>query len=134
MQKPNNSYRGNRGFTLIELMIVVAIIGILAGIAIPGYQGYMVKANRTAAKNFLMSIANKQEQFLLDRRQYADSIATLGLSQPSELSGKYSCDVLGDGTFSTNPPTYKAKCTAQGSQLSDGDLTINYAGEKSGSW
>ena len=51
-----------QGFTLIELMIVVAIVAILAAVAIPSYQQYVVKSNRSAAQSHLLSVDNKQEQ------------------------------------------------------------------------
>lgn len=79
--------RRGRGFTLIELVVVIVIIGILAAIAWPGYTQYVQRARRADAKNSLMSAANRQEQFILDRGTYADDMEDLGYADdpaPSE--------------------------------------------------
>lgn len=69
--------RKQRGFTLVELMIAVAIIAILAAIAVPNYSQHLLKSRRAAADSFLMNIAQLQEQYLLDNRSYAPSMAVL---------------------------------------------------------
>lgn len=66
----------SRGFTLIELMITVAIVVILAGIAWPSYQNYILRANRSAAEQLMLRIQSLQEQYFLDARSYATNIAT----------------------------------------------------------
>ena len=86
--------RRQSGFTLIELMIVVAIITILAAVGYPSYTEYVMRSHRQAAKNAAFQIADRQEQFFLDNRAYAPNLSTLG----------YAADVIGvkrDGQFTT---------------------------------
>jgi type IV pilus assembly protein PilE len=84
-----------RGFTLIELMIVVAIITILAAVGYPSYTQYVMRSHRQAAKNAVFRIADRQEQFFLDNRSYALTLSALG----------YTADVIGlkrDGQLTTS--------------------------------
>lgn len=67
------------GFSLIELMIVVAMVGILAAIALPSYQNYVLRANRTVAKSLLSEMIARQESFRSDRKSYATSLGSTGL-------------------------------------------------------
>ena len=60
------------GFTLIELMITVAVIAILAAVAYPSYQDHIRRGVRSQGQQFLMDIAQRQEQFFLDQRQLCD--------------------------------------------------------------
>lgn len=125
--------KGSRGFTLIELMIAVAIVALLAAVAYPSYQNAMIKGRRAAAQTALADVAQRQQQFLLDNRAYAGTTAALKLTLPSDVTSYY--DVVID-VPATTPPTFTATATPKGSQTSDGPLTINNAGVKTpaGKW
>ncbi|MBD2835736.1 prepilin-type N-terminal cleavage/methylation domain-containing protein [Pseudomonas sp. JM0905a] len=124
-----------RGFTLIELMIVVAIVAILAAIAYPSYQQYVIRGNRAAAQAQMMDIANRQQQYLLANRTYATKaqLEASGYALPTEVVGRYTYDItVGSGSV----PSFTITFTATGSQVSDGNLTLDNEGEKtpSGKW
>lgn len=67
-----------RGFTLLELLIVVALIAILAAIAFPQYRDYVIRSNRATAKSLLTQVADRQEQFYVANKSYSNNLATLG--------------------------------------------------------
>lgn len=121
--------RPQHGFTLIELMITVAIVAILAAVGYPSYTSHVKKSNRRAAQAQMLDIANRQQQFLLANRAYATKaqLTTSGYTLPSDLSGKYDYDItLGTGTV----PAFTITFTASGTQASDGSLTFNSEGVK----
>lgn len=118
-----------KGFSLIELMIAVVIVGILASIAVPQYTQYVIRGNRAAAQAFMMDIANREKQYLLDARVYAPDIGTLAMAIPSDVSRNYTIAISAQVG---PPPSFVITATpVPGSkQASDGNLTLNDAGAK----
>jgi len=110
-------------------MVTVAIAAILAAIALPSYRQSIIRGNRSAAESQMMDIANREQQYLLANRVYADT-ATLtanGYSLPVEVSRNYTWTVTpGGGTV----PSFLVTFTAVGSQASDGVLTLDNQGNK----
>jgi type IV pilus assembly protein PilE len=135
MKKLSFSRRRN-GFTLIEVMITVVIVAILASIALPSYQRYVIRAKRSAAQAQMMEIANRQQQFLLANRSYADktTLTASGYTLPSDVAANYDYTI----TLSTPPapPTFLLTFVPSGAQQSDGNLTLSNDGAKTpaGKW
>ena len=118
-----------RGFTLIELMVVVIIVAVLTAIALPAYNNQIVRSNRAAAQAEMMSIANLQQQYLLSNRSYmsqAQLIATGYVMDPDVAKNYDNPPTISLGTGTV--PTYTLTFVANGRQASDGNLTLNEQG------
>lgn len=126
--------QAQRGFTLIEMMITVAIVGILAAVAYPSYTSYIARANRSAVQSFMYKVSNKQEQYMLDRRSYATTLAALNMSLPADVVGKYTIEEPITVDMAATPPTYLIKATPVGAQATNDAkcavLTLNSQGAK----
>ena len=127
----------NKGFTVVELLIVLAVIGILTAVAFPSYQNHVRKAARAAAQASMMQVADRQAQYLLDARNYAvtsTALTTLNVTVPTDVASKYTITVTAaDGTnTASTPPTYTIVATpiSTGPQVADGTLTLTHTGAK----
>ena len=128
--------RAKFGFTLIELMIVVAVIGILAAIAYPSYTNYTIRAKRSAAQAFMLNVASREEQTVLDLRSYVAvaNNAAFSTAPPTGLTAPVPPDVISLYNFSVAASaaayTITAAPVAGRSQANDGTLTLDNFGTK----
>ena len=128
-----------KGFSAIELLLVIAIAGILAAIALPAYRDSVRKSGRTGAKGALLDVAMRQEQFFLNNRSYSNSLAALGLPDPyfvnksaDPVAGTDSGRVYKISLDNATGTAYDAVATAVSDQSEDmcGNYTLKSSGDK----
>ena len=119
------------GFTLVELMITVAIISIIAAIAYPNYSKYIVRASRQAAQTEVLQLSNLQEKIFLNSNAYAASITTAYNGTSAGGLG-VTAGTTTDERYTTPGQSYTITATpvAGQSQASDGTLTLSSTGAK----
>ena len=117
-----------RGFTLVELMVVVVIVGILASVAYPSYQEYGRRAKRAEGRNMLVQIAAEQERYYSNNNEYG-TLANLGYSGTvTSESGSYTITVT---NLSANGQAYDVNATP--ANFDDGKcavLTLDQSGTR----
>ena len=126
--KPNRNLKPHSGFTLIELMVVVAIIGILASIAYPSYLAYVQRAKRADAQAIMSENAQFMERYFTTNGKYAD--ATLPTSQsPKSGTADYSI-TLPAANLTTMTYTIQATPTGTFTDPVCGTLTVDQTGAR----
>lgn len=128
-----------RGFTLIEVMIVVLILGMLAAIAYPNYSQYVVRANRSDGQDKLTEIMFEQERYQLRRRTYATDLTLLGYPVANNLLSNQSlytisAAVCGGGVDLSNCVRLTATPIGRQAAANEVALQLDSRGGKTGPW
>jgi type IV pilus assembly protein PilE len=131
------SYRN--GFTLIEVMIVVAVIGIIAAIAIPSYSSSILKSKRQMGKGELLEVLARQEQFFVNNKAYATNLTALGYSaNPYYINDDGAQTSAGSSIYlislvSPSTTAFSIRATPQNGQTDDSQcasLQVSSSGQK----
>lgn len=140
--KYRNSRHMQRGVTLMELLIVVAIISIIASVAYPSYTQFVTRSKRAVAAGALLQIADRQQQFFMDNKRYAGSMTSLGYASDSIMIDEEGGVVTtaDDGRVyniqisASNIVTYELTATPQLNQAKKdtdcGNLTLTHTGQR----
>ena len=139
------NYTRQRGVTLIELMIVAAIVAIIFAFAYPSYERYIVRSKRAVAQNALLQVADRQQQFFMDNKRFAADLTNLGYTaNPFVIDDEGAATVAGDSAAvyslalsNVTATTWTVTAAPLNGQLSRdttcGSLTLTQAGVKSSS-
>jgi len=127
----NKSMKKILGFSLIELMVTVAIVAILAAVAYPSYRDQIVRSRRSDARSALNEVAAKMQQYYLDNKSYAGANGTPSVvgSNGSSSEGYYTITIASDATTFTLTATPTTK-GAQNADTTCATFTLNQLGTK----
>lgn len=119
------------GFSLIELMIAIAVIGILGAIAFPSYQDYVRRGHRAETQQYMMNLAQLNQRYYMDNRSFTSTLSDLA-SPPSSVSKYYTVSIIVDNG---PPASFTIQAVPTGSQSGEkcGTLSLNNANVKTSS-
>ncbi len=111
--------KNNKGFTLLELMFVIAIIGVLGSLAYPSYVSHVKKANRADGIDSLLNLAGRMEEFYMNNDTYAGA----AVASTTSSDGLYTLSITAQTAFG-----YTIQAAPVGGDSYCGNLTLNSLG------
>lgn len=124
MMLQSHSRHGQRGFTLVELMIVVTIVALLATIALPSYRDSVRKANRTEGRAALTEVAAREEKYFSNNNTYTDDLSDLGYDGATfDTENGYYTIAVENGACGDTVNCFKLTATINGGQQDDTGCT-----------
>ena len=118
-----------KGFTLIELMVVVVIVAILASVAFPAYQNYVIRGKLMEATSTLSNLRIRMEQYYQDKQNYGSTATICGLTMPGSPEVQYFAYSCNWGAAGVDSTTYTITATGIGT-LSNFIYTIDQGNAK----
>ena len=121
--------RLDTGLTLTELMIVLVVVSILAAVALPSYREYARRSVRAEAQAYMQAVAARQQQFLVDTRLYAATLADLGIPAPDRVLEAYQFELQ---LLAGPPQAWVLTATPTGDQAGEacGTLSVDQSGAR----
>ena len=127
------NYKNERGITLVELIIIVALIAILGAIAVPNYTEYKRKAHRLDAKTALQHISAEQERYFTTNHSYASDLSQLGMDDNLSANGHYVISLQAVNTYEFQAVAVPAPDSPQVKDLECQQFSINSLSETAAS-
>lgn len=122
--------RAGKGFTLLELMVALAVVALLAAVAIPAYTQYTVRGNKVTTQQLMQQIANRAQQYRLDTRNYPANLAALNVTVPDEVADYYDLSLTADNN--ATPPEFSITAAPVAGTMQAGEptLTLHSSGSR----